>query len=87
MPTEVEQLRDLARTYWSKKPVMCPKHPGVEMTGTFVQTTFADVLSADQALYAAQLTVAERRQALWLAVADLQGLMQLDIDEEFSGGS
>jgi outer membrane protein, heavy metal efflux system len=51
------------------------------------QTTFADVLSADQALYAARLTLAERRQALWLAIADLQGLMQLDVDESFSGGS
>src|SRR5207245_1738199 len=51
------------------------------------QTTFADVLSADQALYAARLTLAERRQAMWLAIADLQGLMQLDVDEEFSAGS
>jgi cobalt-zinc-cadmium efflux system outer membrane protein len=46
------------------------------------QTTFTDVLSAEQALYSARLTLAERRQAMWLAVADLQGLMQLDIDEE-----
>jgi cobalt-zinc-cadmium efflux system outer membrane protein len=44
------------------------------------QTTFADVLSAEQALDAARLTLAERRQAVWLAVADLQGLMQLDLD-------
>src|SRR5262249_44646717 len=51
------------------------------------QTTFADVLSADQALYAARLTLAETRQALWLAISDLQGLMQLDLDEEFSGRS
>jgi cobalt-zinc-cadmium efflux system outer membrane protein len=49
------------------------------------QTTFADVLSADQALYAARLTLAETRQALWLAIADLQGLMQLDLEEELSG--
>ena len=42
MPTEVEQLRELARTFWEGKPVPCPKHPGVIMTGSFVQTTFAD---------------------------------------------
>jgi hypothetical protein len=42
MPTEVEQLRDLARTFWSGKPVPCPKHPGVTMTGSFVQTTYKD---------------------------------------------
>lgn len=42
MPTEVEQLRDLARAFWAKKPIPCPKHPGVNMIGEFVQTTFAD---------------------------------------------
>ena len=42
MPSEVEQLRELARAYWAKKPVICPKHPGVELAGTFVQTTFSD---------------------------------------------
>lgn len=46
------------------------------------QTTFADVLSAEQALDAARLTLAERRQAVWLAVADLQGLMQLGLDDD-----
>lgn len=42
MPSEVEQLRDLAKRYWSGKPVECPKHRGVTMSGSFVQTTFAD---------------------------------------------
>jgi len=42
MPNEVEQLRDLARTFWAGKPVPCPKHPGVTMTGSFVQTTYKD---------------------------------------------
>ena len=42
MPSEVEQLRELARAFWANKPVICPKHPGVAMTGSFVQTTFAD---------------------------------------------
>jgi len=42
MPTEVEQLRDLARAFWAGQKIPCPKHPGVNMTGEFVQTTFAD---------------------------------------------
>ncbi|HEX8169970.1 MAG TPA: hypothetical protein VF824_05450 [Thermoanaerobaculia bacterium] len=42
MPTEVEEMRELARAYWSGKGVPCPKHPGVKMAGDFVQTTFAD---------------------------------------------
>jgi hypothetical protein len=42
MPTEVEQLRDLARAYWASRPIPCPRHPGANLTGSFVQTTFAD---------------------------------------------
>jgi hypothetical protein len=42
MPTEVEVLRDLAKLFWAGKPVPCPKHPGGTLTGSFVQTTFAD---------------------------------------------
>ena len=42
MPTEIEELRDLACAYWSGRPIPCPKHPGVTMNGSFVQTTFAD---------------------------------------------
>ncbi|HET7435707.1 MAG TPA: hypothetical protein VFN10_13445 [Thermoanaerobaculia bacterium] len=42
MPTEVEVLRELARAYWAGKESACPKHPGAKLTGSFVQTTFAD---------------------------------------------
>jgi hypothetical protein len=45
MPTEVEVLRDMARAYWAGKPVSCPRHPGAHMSGSFVQTTFADHLA------------------------------------------
>ena len=44
MANDVQQLRDLARAYWAGEPVACPKHPVVIMTGSFVQTTFADHL-------------------------------------------
>lgn len=44
MPTEVEQLREVAKDYWAGRDVPCPKHPGVKMIGNFVQTTFADHL-------------------------------------------
>ena len=42
MPTEVEQMRELARAYWAGRPIPCPRHPGANLTGSFVQTTFAD---------------------------------------------
>jgi cobalt-zinc-cadmium efflux system outer membrane protein len=46
------------------------------------QVTFADVFQAQQDLNAARLTLAEARRNLWLAIADLQGLGQIDLDEE-----
>ena len=42
MPSEVEVLRDLARGFWAGKEIRCPKHPASRLTGTFVQTTYAD---------------------------------------------
>jgi len=42
MPSEVEQLRDLVKAFWSGRDVICPKHAGIKMAGSFVQTTYAD---------------------------------------------
>ena len=42
MPTDTEVLRDLARSYWSGQTLHCPKHAAGTLTGSFVQTTFAD---------------------------------------------
>lgn len=46
------------------------------------QVTFSDVLTTEQNLLTARVTLAEARRSLWLAVADLQGLMQWDVGEE-----
>jgi cobalt-zinc-cadmium efflux system outer membrane protein len=50
--------------------------------GGATQITFADVLSAEQATLTTRLTLVEARRNLWLAIADLEGLMQLDVDEK-----
>ena len=42
MPSEVETFRELAIRFWENKPTPCPKHAGAALTGSFVQTTFAD---------------------------------------------
>jgi cobalt-zinc-cadmium efflux system outer membrane protein len=46
------------------------------------QLTFADVLLAEQSLAETQLRLADARRELWRAIADLQGLMQLEVGEE-----
>jgi cobalt-zinc-cadmium efflux system outer membrane protein len=50
------------------------------------QYTFADILSAEQSLNDTELRVAQTRRDLWRAIADLQGLMQLDLGEELPPG-
>ena len=47
------------------------------------QATFSDVLMSQQGLNGTRLTLAEARRSLWQALADLQGLMQIDLDEEW----
>jgi cobalt-zinc-cadmium efflux system outer membrane protein len=46
------------------------------------QVTFSDVFLAEESLNTARLRLAEARRNLWLAIADLQGLMQLDLGED-----
>jgi cobalt-zinc-cadmium efflux system outer membrane protein len=56
-------------------------HKGYYQLGA-PQATFADLLQAEQGLLSASLTLAEARRTLWLAIADLQGLMELDMDDD-----
>jgi outer membrane protein TolC len=46
--------------------------------------SFNDLILTEQSFNTTRLRLAETRQTLWLAVADLQGLMQLDVGEEYS---
>jgi cobalt-zinc-cadmium efflux system outer membrane protein len=46
------------------------------------QLSFAEVLLAQESLEDARLKLVEARRELWKAIADLQGLMQLDLGED-----
>jgi hypothetical protein len=47
MPSEVEVNRELARAFWNDRPVPCPRHGGTFLSGTFVETTYADHIVLD----------------------------------------
>jgi cobalt-zinc-cadmium efflux system outer membrane protein len=51
------------------------------------QVTFSDILVTEQSLNTTRLTLAEARRSLWQAIADLEGLMQLDVGEKFGCGA
>jgi cobalt-zinc-cadmium efflux system outer membrane protein len=79
---QVEQLKDevLPRLQQSLALLLKAYQAGS------AQVTFSDVLLTEQSLNTTRLTLAESRRSLWLAIADLQGLMQLDVGEEFGCG-
>jgi hypothetical protein len=39
---EIDDLRELARAFWAGRELLCPRHRGVKLKGSFVQTTYAD---------------------------------------------
>jgi hypothetical protein len=76
MPTETEQLRDLAKAYWAGKPIPCPKHPGVTMTGSFVQTTFADHIFLDCPVGKETITLPQRPKQIEFQAQQVEGFVE-----------
>lgn len=76
MPTEVETLRDLARAFWSGKPVPCPTHPGSQMTGSFVQTTFADHVFLTCPAGKETITIPQRPKQVEYQPQSVEGLVE-----------
>src|SRR5438270_12531457 len=76
MPTEVEQLRELAKAYWAGRDVMCPKHPGVKMIGSFVQTTFADHLYLTCPRGKETITIPQRPKQTEFNLQQVEGMVE-----------
>jgi DNA-directed RNA polymerase subunit RPC12/RpoP len=76
MPSEVEVLRDLARSYWSGKPIACPKHPASQMTGSFVQTTFADHIFLTCASGKETITIPQRPKQMEFFDQQVEGYVE-----------
>lgn len=76
MPTEVEQLRELAKAYWAGKDVICPKHPGVKMIGSFVQTTFADHLYLTCPRGKETITIGQRPKQMEFHQQQVEGFVE-----------
>jgi len=76
MANDVQQLRDLAREFWAGKPIPCPKHHGATMTGTFVQTTFADhiVLTCQRGREA--ITIPQRPRQMEFHRQQVEGFLE-----------
>ena len=76
MPTEVEVMRDLVKAYWAGKDVICPKHPGVKMTGSFIQTTFADHVFLTCPRGKETITIPQRPKQIEFQRQQVEGLVE-----------
>ena len=76
MPSEVEQLRDLVRLFWAGKPIPCPKHPGANMVGEFVQTTFADHVFLTCARGKETITIPQRPKQMEFHAQAVEGFVE-----------
>jgi hypothetical protein len=76
MPSEVETLRELARTYWAGKVVRCPKHPGATMAGSFVQTTFADHIFLTCSRGKETITIGQRPKQMEFYDQQVEGMVE-----------
>lgn len=76
MPTETEQLRDLAKAFWEGKETPCPKHPGAILSGTFVHTTAKDhiVLTCPQGKET--ITIGQRPKQVEFQDQQVEGLVE-----------
>lgn len=76
MPTEVEVLRDLARAYWAGQPMRCPKHPASTLTGTFIQTTFADHIALRCATGRETISIPQRPKQMEFGDQAVEGFVE-----------
>lgn len=76
MPTDVETLRDLARAYWAGKTVHCPKHAGAVLTGSFVQTTFADHIFLTCSRGKETITIPQRPKQMEFYAQQVEGYVE-----------
>lgn len=76
MATDVETFRDLARAFWAEEEVKCPKHSGAAMTGSFVQTTFADHIFLSCSRGKETLTIPQRPKQQEFQAQQIEGLVE-----------
>lgn len=76
MPTEVEQMRELAKAYWAGKPTPCPRHAGTQLTGSFVQTTFADHIFLSCPRGKETITIPQRPKQTEFQDQQVEGLVE-----------
>src|SRR5688572_18150966 len=73
--SEIDEMRELARNYWAGKELPCPKHPGVNMKGSYIRTTFADHIYLECPRGKETITIPQRPRQQEFNEPQVEGLM------------
>lgn len=76
MPSEVSIHRDLARAFWANETIPCPKHPAATLSGSFVQTTFADHIVLTCPAGKETISIPQRPRQLQFQEQQVEGLVE-----------
>lgn len=72
---KLSEQRDLARAFWRGETTSCPDHPGSELRGEFVRTTYADHLVFRCARGRESLTIPQRPRQQEFNPDQVEGLL------------
>ncbi|HVT01953.1 MAG TPA: hypothetical protein VHL58_01100 [Thermoanaerobaculia bacterium] len=72
---EIDELRELAKSFWAKEDLLCPRHPGVKMKGSFIQTTYADHIYLDCPKGKETITIPQRPRQQEFNGPQIEGLV------------
>ena len=72
--SEIDEMRELARNFWAGKDLPCPKHPGVNMKGTYARTTYSDHIYLE-CPRGETITIPQRPRQQEFNVPQVEGLM------------
>ena len=76
MPSAAAELRDMAKAFWAGRDVICPKHAGVKMSGSFVQTTFADHIFLTCPRGKETITIPQRPKQIEFNLQQVEGCVE-----------
>lgn len=69
-------MRELVKAFWAGRDVLCPKHPGIKMTGSFVQTTFADHVFLTCPKGKETITIPQRPRQTQFNLQQVEGMVE-----------
>lgn len=72
---EIDELRELTRAFWAGSELLCPRHRGVRLKGSFVQTTYADHIYLECPRGKETITIPQRPRQQEFNQPQVEGLM------------